>query len=282
MFRFDSESMKIKNGYLLIITIIVIFIVFLIFELLVSYFSTFIELGKEKSDWGTFGDFVGGILNPLLSFFGFIALLYTVTIQREALESNDKIQAKQQFESTFFALLNVHNQVLADLSYTPPELPSQNSSRISFIANSINKPKSKLQSIHLEVFIKNVSETVLEENFFWLNQCKEKLQKENDQCGHYFRILYQLLKFIENDAPIGNEKTYSNIVRALLTDNVTELLAVNCYCENEQDTYWQYKLLVERYALFEHAPFHIENSNEKTRPALLEAQNFYDPKAFGQ
>ena len=141
------------------------------------------------------------------------------------------------------------------------------------------KTASKLQNISFAVFVRDNSDVISNDKFFWLKQCKEKLQDQKNQCGHYFRILYQLLKFIENNAPTENEKMYSNIVRALLTDDVMQLLAVNCYCKNEQDTYWQYKLLVERYTLFEHASF--DNKDSDNHPVFSEIRNFYDDKAFG-
>ena len=119
-----------------------IFIALFAFAVVVcSYVAKFYahNFSNSSSDWGTFGDFVGGTLNPLLSFLALIILLRTFSMQREELiiqreelkdtkeilKTQSQTQIKQQFESTFFALLNVHNQVLADLNYEPPP-PSQN------------------------------------------------------------------------------------------------------------------------------------------------------------
>jgi uncharacterized membrane protein len=303
----SDKSYKFLPKNLLVIFLIGAAAVIAVFGLYFSQFHS--QFSNENSNWGTFGDFVGGTLNPLLSFLGLLALLLTVAMQRDELEKTHEVldkqlaaqveqlenakkvsdeqlktQAKQQFESTFFALLNMHNQVLSDLSYEPPAVQNQSSDIArSIMLNSINRPRSKLRNVYLAVFVRDDSYVPMNEKFFLLSECKRKIQKENNQCGHYFRILYQILKFIENNAPTGNEKMYSNIVRALLTDDVMQLLAVNCYCEDEKDTYWQYKLLVENYALFEHAPFHVkyDKYDEKIHPALLDAQKFYDKKAFG-
>lgn len=43
-------------------------------------------LSENPEIWGQFGDYFGGTLNPLLSFFAFLALLFTIVIQHEALE----------------------------------------------------------------------------------------------------------------------------------------------------------------------------------------------------
>ena len=256
MCRFDmKENMKIKNGGLLIITIILIFIVFLIFELVLSYFSTFVELGNQKSDWGTFGDFVGGTLNPLLSFLGFLALLYTISIQRKQIAEDKKDREKQQFESTFFALLNMHNQALKDL------------------------PEYSLINTYNNVFSKNPT----------LAQANARLKSDQHSCCHYFRVLCQLLSFIVQ-APNESERIYSNIVRSLLTDKVMRLFLIYCCYENEQDEKWQYKLLIDRYAIFEYASFNknLGNDGEEIivlagaeKSAIYEAKKFYDKKAFG-
>ena len=90
-------------------------------------------ISDDAGDWGTFGDFVGGTLNPFLSFLALVILLRTFSmqqteldLQREELKDTKEIlriqtqtQIKQQFESTFFSLLAVHNQVLADLNSIP-------------------------------------------------------------------------------------------------------------------------------------------------------------------
>lgn len=42
-------------------------------------------IAPDKDAWGQFGDYLGGLLNPVLSFFGLLALLYTILLQQEEL-----------------------------------------------------------------------------------------------------------------------------------------------------------------------------------------------------
>lgn len=42
-------------------------------------------LSQNPMEWGVIGDFFGGMLNPILAFASFIALLYTIRIQSEEL-----------------------------------------------------------------------------------------------------------------------------------------------------------------------------------------------------
>lgn len=242
---------------------------------LVSLFSPkfFADLSSEKGDWGTFGDFVGGTLNPILSFLSLIVLLLTYAMQRKELEKTEETQKRQQFENMFFELLKIHNQ-------------------------------------ELEIFCK----TGAEEVFDWIRQSehfgkKIDLSKANSILkgrdhfsGQYFRVLYQLLKFIavhsdnritetfeipdiERNDVSKTERMYSNIVRALLPDKIMQLLAVNCYSkENDSDNYWKYKLLIERYDLFEHTSFNITKNygyHVCLKDAIKEIQEFYKD-AFGK
>lgn len=272
---------------------------FLVFIGAIAYFyylqfPSFFDYEKCKTQLNEFGDFVGGTLNPVFSFIGLILLFETYSMQKKELKETKKAlriqnqtQSKQQFESTFFALLNVHNQGLQSfLDYKETE-GSDGCKRD---------------------FFKLIFNQALEKNS--LKSAKEQFETGNPMFGHYFRILYQLLKFIfteledgkinkkdtlifrndirladkNNDKASDVEKKYSNIIRALLPDDVMKFLVVNCYCENENDIYWEYKLLLERYDFFEHASFNPNNPSSKSvieqYPVLKEAQEFYK-KAFG-
>lgn len=83
------------------------------------YFHIVGELKKE--DLGPLGDFIGGNINPLLTFISTILLIETVVIQRKAAEDAKKsevearktikqqsdLAAKQSFESSLFNLINL-------------------------------------------------------------------------------------------------------------------------------------------------------------------------------
>lgn len=239
---------------------------------------------NNAATWGAFGDFIGGILNPLVAFFALYWLTRSIKIQREELSATkaELAQAKlaqqdqattlekQRFEDTFFSLLNQHNVVLASLTTNNPK-------------NTGNK--SDIEYIRDAVF----------GNTFHFENLNAELKEQDGRCGHYFRILYQLLKLVATRSPNTNfiglyngtnilstlasdeEKLYSNIVRAFLSIDVTQLLAVNCYCQPDS-TYWNYKCLVERYAFLEHMPFKVSNWSDAP---LIKAKEYFDRRAFG-
>ncbi len=69
----------------------------------IFYFMNFTgELTTEHERWGTFGDFFGGTLNPLLSFLGLLALLLTIVLQNRQIEisSNELELSRKELEAT--------------------------------------------------------------------------------------------------------------------------------------------------------------------------------------
>ncbi len=74
----------------------------------VSVFSTHILNDQEK--WGQFGDYFGGVLNPILSFFAFIALLVTLRTQFVANEDGERRHNEQLKEQRLFQLIGLMNE----------------------------------------------------------------------------------------------------------------------------------------------------------------------------
>ena len=68
------------------------------------------EVENEKQtnpigDWGTFGDFVGGTLNPLIGLISIFLLFATWKLTSKTFKSTDHALKSQQFDSWFFNLL---------------------------------------------------------------------------------------------------------------------------------------------------------------------------------
>jgi len=54
-------------------------------------------INREHGEWGVFGDFFGGSLNPILAFLGLIALLLTLFVQSRELEiSRGELKASRE------------------------------------------------------------------------------------------------------------------------------------------------------------------------------------------
>ncbi len=64
-------------------------------------------ISSTAAEWGQMGDFFGGMLNPILAFASFIALLYTVRIQSEELH----LTREELKKSVYAQESSVKNQI---------------------------------------------------------------------------------------------------------------------------------------------------------------------------
>ncbi|OUD68818.1 hypothetical protein BTN60_13960 [Vibrio parahaemolyticus] len=245
------------------------------------YFVNNQSFSTDSSMWGTFGDFVGGLLNPLIALLAFYWLTQSVLIQKTELSETQNVlretekaqkeqaltQEKKRFEDTFFSLLNQLNTVHSGLSER-------------LIVNDI-PVASKISRLHNAV-IKSGKES-------YLDQRVTKMRESSSDTSHYFRVLYHILKFILQHSRFSadpvkfnvaiatdvspTEKFYSNIVRSFLNKEVIQLLAINCIVDDPENDFYKYRQLVERYSLLEH--LHIEHDWQEE---LFER---YGKSAFG-
>jgi len=238
---------------------------------------------EDSVGFGSFGDFFGGMLNPILTFLTFMGLLITIILQQKelrltrseiktsskALSEQSITLEKQRFENTFFSLLAQHNQLLGTICEDNPKRWSNGKSDLMHVYENCMK-------------------------FNTLKEAKIELQKKSYLIGHYCRTLYQLLKLIATKHPgskIGldwseelilsvtvsnEEKFYSNLVRSGLNYHVTQLLAVNCY--SDDDSFLKFKNLIIRYQFLEHMPLRAQ---DRTNPALVESIDYYGTCTFG-
>ena len=87
-----SNSSNIKTGWVLAILIgIVLLVIGFYFFNFNSHLlknenwsDIFKNLSKETGSWGTFGDYVGGILNPVIAAFAFYLIAETYKLQKDA------------------------------------------------------------------------------------------------------------------------------------------------------------------------------------------------------
>lgn len=98
---------------------------------LVFYFGNFNNgLSNDQSVWGAFGDFLGGILNPVLTFTTVYLLIRSLEAQRQTLshseqqlseakntfELQQKTEQIKQFESLFFVFTEIASRTYSNFS----------------------------------------------------------------------------------------------------------------------------------------------------------------------
>lgn len=277
--------MALKNLLIFLGLISLIFILTILG--LYIYNFAYLGLSSEQEVWAQFGDFMGGTLNPILAFFAFIALLYTIKLQSNALKiSKDELTAsrkeleksriaqeeqskslelqnqatnQQIFENTFFKLLDLLNGIKSNMTYE----------------------KIKSKASYSEGRLVPVSETMVlfssDTIDMLLNHLKKDFKSDynkfnkkfESKTGAYFGQIYQIIKFVEN-SNIENKQRYLNIFRAQFSKKELDLLFYHCLGEIGKR---KFKKLIEKYEFFEHIAY-----TDSIKKQILE----YNKNVFGK
>lgn len=227
---------------------------------------------------GTLGDFMGGTLNPVLTFLTFIGLLFTIILQQKELhaanETKEKAEdslaqekrraSRQQFEYTFFQMLNLHNQIVSslDLYISKPDTGSRDHDVKGrdcfkyFLENYYDRyrphPETMDESERLNLAYEG----------FW--------ERRQQDLSHYFRYLYNVLRFVsEYEDDVGDRFKYVKLLRAQLS-NFELLLLFYTVLHKRGENYIKY---IDEYELFDNLPY-----DHVLKPVHLK---YYSPKSYG-
>jgi len=275
---------------------------------------------KLKADKvAQFGDFVGGLIGSIWALAGVILFYVALTEQRKDFATNRqvldaqtdalkqqirefelqreelsetrkvfKIQSetlkKQQFESTFFNLLNLHHGIVSSIDLLSKEKKYGiiEARRMGLRPGAENEQVEKITTGR-DCFVKfckgfRNEYRKLREDIPELGELdivkqayKNYYLNHQSDLGHYFRNLYHIFKFIKNSDE-KNKKRYTSLVRAQLSNDELFLLFYNCISE-----YGNKKFL----PLIEE--FHIlKNLNRKDFIEKNKHSEFYRKSAYGE
>lgn len=228
----------------------------------------------EPSNQGTFGDMFGAV-NALFSGLAFAGLIITLLYQREELklqreelqetrkelkgqreefEEQNKTMKRQRFENTFFNMLSLQQEIVANLSIEWKErewhgLEGQWKERI--INNKGREVFEKIyeginvQPIYMPIRIKEIVNEGIEK----YNEYRKLISRFD----HYFRHLYRIFKYIDETDLIDEKERYdyASIVRSQLSDYELVMLFYNCLAQKDNGIEEnKFKPLIEKYAIF--------------------------------
>ncbi|MES2726868.1 MAG: putative phage abortive infection protein [Bacteroidota bacterium] len=183
----EKDRLALIKSILQSITVIIILI---ISSLTVIYFLHGNTKGTVYTNLGLSGDFIGGILGTIISLLSLIYLVSAFRLQKRELEETKKYLHKQQFESTFFKMLDMINIIGNDLkiedSENKPILQGNMFYRKFFNMMTANykfefiEPYSDLKNYHFTNFVtSHINNTDPDKSFY-----KEKPMWGNDNAYH--------------------------------------------------------------------------------------------------
>lgn len=102
----QTKTWKLTGSKLFIPSIVILALIVFYF-VIKSYIDMFGTVRVNSAEaWGQFGDFVGGLTNPILSFLGLLVLLQTFRHQLESSKRQLAVSETEKFENTFFKLVD--------------------------------------------------------------------------------------------------------------------------------------------------------------------------------
>ncbi|WAG12386.1 hypothetical protein NRZ32_04405 [Aeromonas dhakensis] len=129
--------MKVKELFTRIIPHVLISLVILL--TVGAYILNFhnLPISQETGNWGTFGDYIGGILNPLISFTALLYLIKAYRSQKQELEETKDVLKKTE----------IHNSSISKTQISQTEImkDSQAAQLISLRIDVLYKSVSYLQ-----------------------------------------------------------------------------------------------------------------------------------------
>lgn len=231
-----------------------------------------------STERGTFGDMFGAV-NALFSGLAFAGLIVTLLYQKEELklqreelretrnelnaqklefQEQNKTMKRQRFENTFFNMLSLQQEIIANLSYeyyASPNIRPHNIPEEIFYKGA---PKGQLHG--RETFEGIYKHAIIEYNGARHADGIIKILKQNGYIAypvisvttrfdHYFRHLYHIYKFVDTSDLIEESERYDYacIIRSQLSDYELVMMFYNCLTANGRD---KFKPLIEKYAVF--------------------------------
>ncbi|MDM3390904.1 hypothetical protein OGV29_19210 [Citrobacter sp. Cb013] len=204
-------------------------------------------LSKQTEVWGQFGDYVGGVVNPILSFVTIYLLIHSLGLQRESndnlineIKRQEKLEEYKKFEFRFFRLLESQEssfsrfKINIDQSADGTVQSLNGATAVTFIVNN------------LSIFVKGKIEKdrVVE----WLNGIEDD--------GAYFslaRRFYLILKLIDENTSSEDEREEMYEALLNLTDikNISMIAILTIYYDWDAIKYIRDSKILDRDGLRE-------------------------------
>ncbi|WP_243375068.1 putative phage abortive infection protein [Microvirga solisilvae] len=245
--RFSRKLIGIKMRKYIVPALIIVgsFVALYLLVIFYSFPTKFIGSdGKELESLGPYGDFIGGSLNPLLSFLTLIIVIWTSHLQTRELESTRRLTRDQlasnelqNFESGFFHLLDIYHKVVSGLRIVKLEV-DYNSNR--YYKDILGKSVFTVfyEELKSGFFNSGLSGQVVVDPQKTVAAYQDMYVQNRSDLGHYFRTLYNILRFVDETSLVHTEfnkefqMKYVRVLRAQLSDYELVILYYNCVHAN--------------------------------------------------
>ena len=253
---------------------------FFLWLLYASHFGW--RLSESREHWGQFGDYVGGILNPIVAIGALAGIWYAVLLQkRELRETKDALhdQAKtanqQRREQRFFDALKLYQETLRSVEFerylNNGTLSYSGKSAFQFIATREVLTKAGGDTTNRLPGMLNKTTAITEAQKL---EFSEALEDWSSLLDHYFRVIFLILN--EAELTLGADHfRYTKYLRAQLSKDEVQLITLNILFDAEGK---KMASLAEKYGLLKHLPAgRLRNYAQTKLPANVFGKGWVKP-----
>lgn len=198
----------------------------------------------NHSQWGLYGDFIGGVLGTLVAIFSVYYLIRTLREQQQANERvsiNYKDVAEvyqvQQFDNNYQHLIKLYQEAIGGYKHDNAIGRSALKLKIQVL---FDKEFNHTENYKMRVM---AARSLFEREFYIPNRV--------DAAVH-FRVLYQIFNLIDS-SELDERKykaRYAKLVRSQIDEDELVLLRYNCWCKYGE----KMRTLINHYNLLKHLP----------------------------
>lgn len=212
--------------------------------LFVIYFWWFREHPPgDPESWGDFGDFIGGLMNPVVGIVTIVLLVRTLNSQREDSKQSAQVLAEQHraiqiqsFEQTLFKWLDSYKQSITEIrvinKVSDIETKLVGLEAVEYIYSSAIKTPKALRAHFNGTYSKenwlSLPQSLIEETNKSISTRVGRIHaiRKNANLTRSIRLIYGLLRFIDTYPALEEEQKqkYANIIRAHLSEDELTIL----------------------------------------------------------
>nr|WP_302444380.1 hypothetical protein [Hafnia alvei] len=199
------------------------------FKFGIGYLST-----QGADVWGQFGDFMGGVLNPILSFISICLLIRSVTLQVQSnktltqeIKRQELLEDYKKFEMRFFSLIEAQES-------------NYNKFRIVVDDRADNDDQNESGAVKdstLTEYRANYAVTYIDDNLCLL--VREQIDNERivswleclDVDDHFFSLVrrfYLLIKLIDDKIDADNKEEQYELLINLTDERLLTIIVIIC------------------------------------------------------
>ena len=233
-------------------------------------------LSSRPEDWGVFGDYLGGVLNPILAFATFVVVLVSLYENRIQAADERRARGAETLMAAFTTLLERVTEVVRDLRYERTRVTP-----VGLAAATASVDEVRGREVFRQIFFDALKAPYSHDRVVRDAPDRERyvaLMKDLDsdwgyELGVYFRLLNHLFMYIDMTALSLEERTrLANFARAQLSSYELSILFYNGLWGEGRETF---KPLAEKYGLFKH--LHAEHVLDRRdlEPGALYAETAF-------